>query len=46
MIYMIDSYIFSSFIIQKKNSAGGMHASGPRSREKFSSNNSTGCDAG
>ena len=46
MIYMVDSHIFASFIIQKKSSSSGMHAGGPRSREKFSTNNSTGCDAG
>ncbi len=45
MIYQVDSYIFAQFIIAKKTTS--VHASsGPRTREKFSTNNSTGCDAG
>ena len=45
MIYLVDSPIFASFIIQKKSTSAHTN-SGPKSREKFSSNNSTGCDAG
>jgi hypothetical protein len=45
MIYPVESMIYASFIVaQKKAKTDGAH--GPRSREKFSTNNSTGCDAG
>ena len=45
MIYATDSGIFYSFIVkEKKASSTSQH--GKQAREKFSTNNSTGCDAG
>jgi hypothetical protein len=46
MIYSIDSDIFRSFVKVIGKTAGAHHAGGPKTREKFSGNNSTGCDAG
>ena len=46
MLYLVDSGIYMSFLKSVHKGSSAHVGSGPRSREKFSGNNSTGCDAG
>ena len=46
MLYYVESQIFASYLKSMKSFGGKVGSGAPKAREKFSTNNSSGCDAG